>query len=523
MTTQADKRGAAFLFHTDVYKWGHANLYTPGTTEIFSNYTNRGSRMPDVTKVVNFGLTGFLADLQREYYAFLASDIEGTMKYFTSVFKNIMGFEPDTSHFRELHAYGLENEWKLPIEFYSLPEGVEVPLKVPSFVFRNTDPRFAWLTNYLETWLSATVWHPSTVATISLRFRRLLQAWADKTDPGNPIVGFLGHDFSYRGLEGRAAAGAAGAANLLSFDGSDTLEAINYINNAYLGTDTTTEPLMGSVVASEHSVMCIGSAVEGEFETYKRILTNTPSGIVSLVSDTYDLWIVITGYLPKLKDLIESRDGKLVIRPDSGNPVDILTGTSLGTDRAGTPTDPNSPDVENYGTDLLAPSEKGVVELLWEIFGGTVNDAGYKVLNQSIGVIYGDSITYERANEIFTRLEAKGFASTNVVLAQGSFAFQYNTRDTFGSAVKATAAIVDGKEYPIFKDPITDSGTKKSARGYIAVFQDELNQYYAVDDLTREQFEEYNNAGLNKLKPVAIDSYKTAKFTDVRDRVRSKL
>ncbi len=196
-----------------------------------------------------------------------------------------------------------------------------------------------------------------------------------------------------------------------------------------------------------------------------------PKGILSVVSDTWDLWKVLTKYLPALKDQIMSREGKLVIRPDSGDPVDIICGLE---------------GKYSYVEDKINKSEaeyKGVIELLWDVFGGTVNDKGYKVLDSHIGAIYGDSITLERAEAICKRLKAKGFASTNIVLGIGSFTYQYNTRDTFGFAVKATYGELthireDSKETweqteprEIFKDPITDDGTKKSAKGLLAVIK----------------------------------------------------
>jgi nicotinamide phosphoribosyltransferase len=203
------------------------------------------------------------------------------------------------------------------------------------------------------------------------------------------------------------------------------------------------------------------------------LLETYPTGILSVVSDTWDLWKVCTEHVVTLKDEIIARDGKLVIRPDSGNPSDILCGLN---------TNPDIIEGEQSGDiycDIDRPEYKGVIELLWDVFGGTINEQGYKVLDSHIGAIYGDSITIERADEICARLEAKGFASTNVVLGIGSFTYQYNTRDTFGFAMKATYVEVMeqvdkhgvmsrvGRE--IFKDPITDDGTKKSATGLLSV------------------------------------------------------
>jgi nicotinamide phosphoribosyltransferase len=236
-----------------------------------------------------------------------------------------------------------------------------------------------------------------------------------------------------------------------------------------------------------------------EFATFRKFLLDNPTGIISLVSDTFDLFKVVTEYLPKLKDLIMSREGKLVIRPDSGDPVDILCGEKYDTEN------------ESY-LDLGLPKYKGVIELLWDIFGGTVSSTGYKVLDSHIGAIYGDSINYDRAQRIFERLESKGFASTNVVLGVGSYSLAFVTRDTHGSAQKATYIEVNGIGIEIFKDPITDGGVKKSAKGLLQVYKDENNKICLKDQCTWEEerkgllqiiFEDgqfYNETTLTKIR-----------------------
>jgi len=233
----------------------------------------------------------------------------------------------------------------------------------------------------------------------------------------------------------------------------------------YYRADATKELVGGSVPATEHSVMSMGT-IEDEQGTFKRLITEVyPDGIVSVVSDTWDLWKVLTQYLPALKEEILARNGKLVIRPDSGDPVLILCG---------------DPEGENEY------ERKGVVQLLWEVFGGKVNDKGYKELDPHIGAIYGDSITLERARAICEGLKQNGFASTNVVLGIGSFTYQYNTRDTFGFAMKATYGEVNGAGRPIFKDPVTDDGTKKSAKGLMKVVL-EHNTYQLRDQVSWEE------------------------------------
>lgn len=198
-----------------------------------------------------------------------------------------------------------------------------------------------------------------------------------------------------------------------------------------------------------------------EYQFFKEMLEIHPTGIVSLVSDTFSLWDVVTEFVPRMKDQIMARDGKLVIRPDSGDPVDIICGYNSLND-----------DEMPANTDINHPSYKGIVELLWDIFGGTTNKLGFKLLDEHIGAIYGDSITLERQEQIYTRLARKGFASTNIVLGVGSFTYQMNTRDTLGFAAKGAWFECNGEGYEIYKDPITDDGTKKSLKGMVRVNED---------------------------------------------------
>jgi nicotinamide phosphoribosyltransferase len=347
----------------------------------------------------------------------------------------------------------------LPLEIWALSEGTRVPLRVPSLVVFNTHPDFAWVTNYIETDLSANLWGPCTAATIADQYRQTFEYWMKETGGDPSMVDFMGHDFSYRGMYGTEAAAMSGAAHLLSFKGTDTIPAIDFLEKYY---HADSAEIGGSVPATEHSVMCAGTK-ENELETYRRLITEVyPSGIVSIVSDTWDYWKVLTEILPALKDEIMARDGTVVVRPDSGNPVDILVGTC------------------NEG---FTPEEKGTFELLWETFGGTVNSKGFKQLDPHIGAIYGDSITLERQRAICSGLAYKGFVPT-AVLGIGSFTYQHITRDTFGHALKSTACIVNGEVREIFKDPVTDDGTKKSARGFTAVYRDETGKLYLKDQVS---------------------------------------
>jgi nicotinamide phosphoribosyltransferase len=297
-------------------------------------------------------------------------------------------------------------------------------------------------------------------------------------------------------MGGIEAAVTSAAGHLLSFTGSDTIPAIDFFEE-YYNANSDAELIAGSVAATEHSVMCMGTN-EGEYETFKRLICEVyPKGIVSIVSDTWDLWKVLTDYLPRLKEEIVSREGKVVVRPDSGDPVEIICGNPNG---------------------KTEQEKKGVIELLWDVFGGTVNAKGFKELVPQIGAIYGDSITVTRATAICERLKAKGFASTNVVLGIGSFTYQYNTRDTFGFAMKATYGEVLGDGRAIFKDPITDDGTKKSAKGLMKIEWVE-GQYTLTDDVSWEEEQK------GELKEVFRDGRLliNQSLSDIRNLVKNQL
>jgi nicotinamide phosphoribosyltransferase len=296
-----------------------------------------------------------------------------------------------------------------------------------------------------------------------------LTSWQEKTDAERAwFIDWQGHDFSMRGMDSVDAVISSGLGHLTSFHGSDSLPAIYGARKFYKEDGF----VAGSVNATEHSVMCAGTK-EDEVGTFRNLMETYPTGILSIVSDTWDLWKVCTEHVVTLKEEILARDGKVVIRPDSGDPVDIICGLNT------------SPDMYS-AEQAIHPSFKGVVELLWDVFGGTVNEQGYKVLNDKIGAIYGDSITIDRADEICKRLASKGFASTNIVLGVGSFTYQYNTRDTFGFAMKATYVEVNGEGREIFKNPITDDGTKKSATGLLHVTKHNENGYMLVDKVSWE-------------------------------------
>lgn len=445
---------------TDGYKLDHRRQYPKGTEFVYSNWTPRSNAyFPEAEDgSVVFGIQYFIKEylIKKFNEGFFNVPEDVAVASFKRRIDTFLGDnEVGVDHIRELHQLGY-----LPIRIKALPEGKMCPIGVPMMTVMNTDRRFFWLTNFLETMMSMCLWLPMTSATTARIYRKELERHARKTMfPKDVMLGFLCHDFSMRGMAGLEAAVTSGMGHLTSFVGSETIPAIAACEE-YYGIDAETELIAATVPATEHSVMCAGG-FDDEFSTFKRLLTDLyPKGFVSIVSDTWDFWKVITDYIPRLKNDILARDGRFVVRPDSGTPEDIICGTGNA----------NDPD----------HIRKGAYECLWDIFGGTYTENGYKVLDSHIGMIYGDSITIERQREIYKRLEDKGFAATNLVLGIGSYTYQYRTRDSLGFAMKATWCMIDGEAKEIFKDPKTDSGMKKSLKGLISVVEKD-GKYVALD------------------------------------------
>lgn len=468
------------IYLKDAYKVDHYRQYPPNTTLIFSNFTPRKSRMPGVNHSVFFGLQYFLREyLQNAFHdSYFFSNPELVESTYGNMVKRILGVKKEHKHMRDL-----SRNKHLPLAIYALPEGTVVPCGVPALVMFNTKPEFYWLTNMLETIMSCTLWGACTSATIAREYRLLLDNYAHLTSDIPEFVDYQAHDFSMRGMFGLEAAMISGAAHLQYFKGTDTIPAMVFAGQYY------DMPMhVCSVPATEHSVMSAGGK-DKEYETYERLITQVyPEGIVSIVSDTWDLWNVVSTILPKLKSRILARSGKLVIRPDSGDPVEILCGWC---------------PYKNVHRYPLFPTyeTKGLIECLWDIFGGTINSKGYKQLDPHIGAIYGDSITLERCKEICERLKQKGFASTNIVFGIGSYTYQHNTRDTLGWAMKATYAEIDGVGRAIIKDPITDDGTKKSHSGLLRVLRGTNDELICQQNCTWDEF----YAPENELKLVYKD------------------
>lgn len=477
----------------DFYKTDHRRQYPERTTKVYSNFTPRISRDPNLDfGCVVFGVRGFIREFLINAFNedFFSCPKEEVILSYKRRMDTALG--PDSipvDHLEALHDLGY-----LPIIIKSLPEGTVAPLRTPVLTITNTNPNFSWVPNFLETLISCELWPTMQSATIALAYRKILSNYAKKTSDIEDFVMWQGHDFSMRGHRGIESAMKSGAAHLTCFTGTDTIPAIDYLEH-YYDANSEKELIGGSVPATEHSVMCLGGK-ETERDTFLRLITKVyPKGIVSIVSDTWDFWHTLTDTLPSIRFEIMNREGKLVIRPDSGDPVKIICGDPEA--------EPNS------------PAYNGAIQVLWEIFGGEKNSKGYRQLDSHIGLIYGDSITMDRCQKICGLLLMKGFASTNVVFGVGSYTYQYNTRDTLGFAMKATYGEVNGTPISLHKAPKTDDGMKNSAKGLLRVNAD-LSLSEDVTEAEEKQGE---------LKTVFINGIEanTSSLSEIRARINKYL
>ena len=560
---------------TDFYKTIHHLAYVPKLEYLVSYWTPRMSRIEGINKVVMFGLQALIKEYLIDTFNdnFFNRPWEEVEAEYKRIIENTMSVQAgDTTEMKKLYNLGY-----LPIEIRAVAEGTRVNIKTPMFEIRNTVAGFGWLTNYLETYISVNIWHPMTAATIGYEYRKIANKYYNMTVDNALAFGAVG-DFSMRGMTSIDTAVKSSAGHLLSFTGTATIGATPWLEEFY-NCDCTKEVVGKGVPSLEHSVVT-SYGREGEFECYRHILEDVfPSGPISMVSDSYDYFRVLTDFLPRLKDIIMKRDGKTVIRGDSGDPIDIICGSlkaekdyitvdGLTEDKIeeyfkheaedtypwnGTYesyynvrigdylyhitcyhewTDGDEEDEEGYYTNIvdevsytkteITPEMKGTIELLWDTFGGTVNSKGYKVLDSHIGAIYGDGITLERAEQIFSRLEKKGFAASNCTLGAGSWSYLGQlSRDTCGFALKATHSIVDGEERQIFKDPKTDkvkgNNFKKSQKGMCIVYRDGDDILY-TDGHT---IVEADNAENNLLKTVFKDGKLLTNYSlkEIRDRL----
>lgn len=509
---------------TDGYKLGHHFQYPKGTEMVYSNWTPRSCKyFPEASEgSVVFGIQYLVKEYLIKQFNenFFNLPKEQAVKEFHDRVDKFVGISNvGIEHIEALHDLGY-----LPIEIKALPEGSVCPIRVPMMTIKNTLPEFFWLTNYLETLISSVLWLPCTSATSARLYKKELKRHAKRTSfPGDVNIGFACHDFSMRGMAGIEAAIVSGMAHMTSFCGSETIPAIRAVEE-YYNADSSKELVAATVPATEHSVMCAGGK-EDELETFRRLICEVyPNGIVSIVSDTWDFWQVVEDFLPKLKKEIMARDGRVVIRPDSGDPVDIICGLR---------TNPhfNTRIVEGHYYCCYAPFDidseyveisegqyYGAYYMLGKTFGWNTTDTGFRYPSTKIGLLYGDSITLERQKQIYLRLEGAGMAACNLVLGVGSFTYQFKSRDSLGFAVKATACKINGELKEIFKQPKTDDGTKNSLKGLITIYEE--NGTYVAKDCVSEA-EEMEGA----LEPVFVNGslVKDYSLSEIRERIDASI
>lgn len=478
----------------DSYKLSHKWQYPPGTEMVYSNWTIRGSRLP-VKEYVFFGLQYFIKEylIERWNKEFFNIPKEQALLRFRKTLKNSLGIT-DLSHYEALHDLGY-----LPLEIKALPEGSKIPLKVPCFTMKNTHKDFFWLTNALETLTSCVIWGMINNATIAYRYSSIRKKYLEITDTINhPLEGFLNHNFAYRGMMGNEAAIITDAAWLLFSKGSDTVPGLEFMEDYYYA-DSDKELISASIPATEHSVVTAGGK-EGEVETFRRMidLYKGTTNIFSFVSDSWDYFNFISKTLKEEKQYLLDSGVKCVVRPDSSKktPFEVICG------------DNESKDINEF---------KGSLQILWEIFGGTINSKGFKVLHPQIGLIYGEAISPELYEKICERMIELKFCISNLVVGVGSFSQTYHTRDTLMQAFKATAVVINGELKEIFKDPITDDGTKKSKKGLLAVYDEYFDGALTVKDQCT--WEEEKNS---LLKTVFKDGKltKTVSLQEIREKLK---
>lgn len=538
------------LYESDGYKIGHKEMLAPNTNFLYGTLIPRNLKyLKNINKVMSAGHQlswRYIHSVFQENFFNVPK--EQAIKFIDDIWK-YLGFEFNGTHFEELYDLGY-----LPLKVKALPEGIFTDANIVHQTFINTVKGYAWFTLFMETLISKVSWQTPLASTLGFEFRKNAMVWANKTDKNNLVfTKFACHDFHSRGGNPFSSI-ALGLGHAFSNLGSDTLNVIP-ASRYYYDFDENEVPIF-SVNASEHSVTttgifyyekllkeyklnneikyyysfdlpCDGSIDNpdylaiAEFLNLRDWLVKFPEGILSVVSDTFDLWKLITFILPRLKNEILARNGKLVIRPDSGDPVDIICGTIKNNtyfDEIG-----EYSTKENYykrvkGT-LEYNTSKGVIELLWDVFGGTINEQGYKVLDSHIGAIYGDSINLERQVQIYERLANKSFASTNIVLGVGSYTYVYQTRDTIGMAVKGAWFESNGISFNIYKDPITDDGTKKSLKGLQAVLKDDNDNYYMKSECTKEEEE----TGCLQLIYENGEFYNQTTLIEIREKIENEL
>ena len=585
--------------NADAYKSGHIYQYPEDTKDLFFNLTARSDKYFNTPLakdgIISFGVQRFCEDYLRDHWndTFFNRPKKEVVDETLEIMNGVLGEGAiGREHWEALHDLGY-----LPVILDAVPEGTLLPIKAPMLAFKPTLDGFAWVAGYLEDVVSDEIWKATTIATIAFHYKRICKKWSDITCDNDLHMPWQCHDFALRGLSGVTDGAFNSVGHLTSFQGTDNFAAVYTAKRVY-GEGMTVSEIAGSIPATEHSVMTANIIREaqqqfntldatdaqravGERLTFKRFLTEVyPTGLLSLVSDSFNYWRTIGTIAAELRQTIMEREGKLVFRPDSGNPFHVVCGyktihfdqakaiilqrmernvSSYGSltiehvksiQEADAKNLPHLDDwIKRAGYELLVWNEdedgadtlkldtlevrymsieeiQGSIQTLWNIFGGTINDKGYKILDPHVGIIYGDSITMELADKIFERMALNDFASSNIVFGIGSFTYQYITRDTFGFAVKATNAKIADDEIMLCKEPITDMGLKKSAKGCVLpVVDSETGEIKAVDQLSFESYEDLVASDETLFQLFFCDGvcFSTTSLKEIRNKIDSQL
>lgn len=400
---------------TDSYKVSHYRQYPPGTSSVYSYFESRsGATYP---QTVFFGLQYWL----KNYFegpVVTREKIDSAEELFQAHFQTPVFNRPGWERILTRHG------GCLPVEIRAVPEGTLVEQSNVLMTVENTDPDAFWLANYLET-LLVQVWYPSTVATQSHAMRQVILASLGKTGDTS-LVDFKLHDFGFRGVSCPEQAALGGAAHLVNFQGTDNLAALALLARIY------SQPCAGfSIPAAEHSTLTSWGK-DHEVDACRNMLTQYPTGMVAVVSDSYDIFNCCANiWGGVLRDQVLARDGVLVVRPDSGDPPTVVV---------------------------------KVLEILGEKFGTSVNARGFKVLHPKVRVIQGDGIDYTMLGKILQAMTAAGWSTDNITFGSGGGLLQKLNRDTQRFAFKCSSVTVQGRQRDVFKQPATDP-TKKSKAG----------------------------------------------------------
>ena len=455
------------MLNTDSYKHSHYLQYPENTTSVFSYIESRGGVYDDV---VFFGLQAFIKE-----YLLQPITLEQIETAKQIVEAHVEPFNYDGWMYI-LNTYG----GKLPLAIYAAPEGSVIPNKNILVSVVNTDPNCFWLTSFIETSLLRAVWYPSTVATVSYNCRKIIKKWLEQTGDVTSLP-FKLHDFGARGVSSLESAALGGLAHLATGAiGTDTMSAL-IAAKLYYNTDIAGY----SIPASEHSTMTILGR-EGETKQMERMVRTfgKQGAIFACVSDGYDIYDAVQNkWGGSLKQLVIDSGATLVVRPDSGDPAQVVL---------------------------------KVIKLLDDAFGSTINEKGYKVLHPSVRVIQGDGINEQSINTICMLLAGNGYSIDNIAFGMGGALLQHINRDTNKWAMKCSAAVVDGEVLDVYKDPITDPG-KTSKKGLLSLYK--TNEGYKTfklgDAITGEEVLSLVYSKGDLVKDISLD--------DVRNRVLQSL